>query len=98
MITILSIGVVIALGAIALVAKTLLIKPTKAKKSEKAAIMKQLLALSETESKVSPVAQSAARTRPPVSGIVPGKRSAKRLRKPVVSRPSQQVHSGARPC
>ena len=98
MITILSIGVVIALGAIALVAKTLLIKPTKAKKSEKAAIMKKLLALSETESKVSPFAQSAARTRPPVSGIVPGKRSAKRLRKPVVSRPSQQVHSGARPC
>jgi len=31
MITILSIGVVIALGAIALAAKTLLIKPTKAK-------------------------------------------------------------------
>jgi hypothetical protein len=98
MITILGIGVVIALGAIALVAKTLLIKPTKAKKSEKAAIMKQLLALSETESKMSSVSQSPARARPAASGIVPGKRSAKRLRKPVVSRPSQQVHSGARPC
>ena len=97
MITIIGIGVVIALGAIALAAKTLLIKPTKAKKSEKAAIMKQLLALSETESKMSAVAPSPARTRPAVSGIVPGKRSAKRMRKPVVNRPSQQVHSGARP-
>jgi hypothetical protein len=98
MITILSIGVVIAVGVIALVAKTLLIKPAKAKKSEKAAIMKQLLALSETESSMPSVAQSSVRTPPAVSGIVPGKRSAKRQRKPVLSRHSQQVHSSARPC
>ena len=50
MISILGIGVVTALVVLALVLKTRASEPKKAQKAEKAAIMKQLLALSERDS------------------------------------------------
>jgi hypothetical protein len=93
MTTILCIGVVIALATIALVARTLLSKPVKAKKSEKAAIMKQLLALSETESKMPSVALRPLRT----TSTIKRKRVAK-LVPPPVSRTSPQVHSSPGRC
>jgi hypothetical protein len=52
MITILCIGVVTALAAFAFVLKTRASEPKKAQKAEKAAIMKQLLALSENENNI----------------------------------------------
>ena len=58
MIIILGIGVVTALAAFALVWKTRAGEPKKAQKAEKAAIMKQLLALSENENRNSVTAPS----------------------------------------
>jgi hypothetical protein len=58
MITIICIGVVTALVAFAVVLKVWAREPKKAQKAEKAAIMKQLLALSESENAVPLVAHS----------------------------------------
>jgi hypothetical protein len=58
MITILCIGVVTALAAFAFVLKTRASEPKKAQKAEKAAIMKQLLALSENENSIPVIAPS----------------------------------------
>ncbi|MGH9537174.1 MAG: hypothetical protein ACRD3H_04585 [Terriglobales bacterium] len=52
MFTLLCVGAATVLVVVAIVAKTCLTKPVKAKKAEKAAIMRQLLALSENENRL----------------------------------------------
>ena len=93
MISILGIGVVTALIVFALVLKTRASEPKKAQKAEKAAIMKQLLALSERENGISAVAPS--RTATPRSD--PRKRPVKLPPKPA-RRPPPQVHSSQGRC
>jgi hypothetical protein len=61
MTTILCIGVVTSLVGFAIVLKTWASEPKKAKKGEKAAIVKQLLALSELENSVPAMALSRSR-------------------------------------
>jgi hypothetical protein len=78
MTSILYIGVVTALVVFAIVKKTWASKPKKAQKSEKAAIMKQLLALSEHENGIAAIAPS--RSRKPHA--IPGMRTAGLPRKP----------------
>jgi len=78
MTSILYIGVVIALVVFAIVLKTWASKPKKAQKSEKAAIMKQLLALSEHENGIAAIAPSRSRT----AHVVPKIRTAGLPRKP----------------
>lgn len=56
MITLLCAGAVTVLVVVAIVAKTCVTKPVKAKKAEKAAIMRQLLALSENENRLPAIA------------------------------------------
>jgi hypothetical protein len=93
MISILGIGVVTALVVFAVVLKTRASGPKKAQKAEKAAIMKQLLALSERENGISAVAPS--RTGTPRSD--PRKRPVKLPPKPA-RRPPPQVHSSQGRC
>ncbi|HEX3354374.1 MAG TPA: hypothetical protein VHS34_16260 [Terriglobales bacterium] len=56
MFTLLCVGAATVLVVVAIVAKTCLTKPVKAKKAEKAAIMRQLLALSENETRLPAIA------------------------------------------
>jgi hypothetical protein len=88
MISMLCIGVVAAIAAGAIVAKTCATEPAKAQKREKAEIMKQLLALSERENSILPVAQS----RPRKHQAILAMRPAEPARKPT-KRISEQVHS-----
>jgi hypothetical protein len=92
MISILCIGSLIALVVFAIVLKTCTSEPKKAQKAEKAAIMKQLLALSERENNVSAIASSRSRT--PLTN--PGMRPAEFPRK--LARNSQAVHSSQGRC
>ncbi len=64
MLSMLLIGVATALLICAITAKVLLGAPEKANKSEKAEIMKQLLALSNGENKIAGATSSSARSRP----------------------------------
>lgn len=93
MITILCIGVVTAIVAFAVVLKTCGSEPKKAQKAEKAAIMKQLLALSESENSVPALAPSRTGTR----RANPGKRPAKLPVKPAI-RTSQPVRPSQGRC
>jgi hypothetical protein len=82
MISILLIGLATALLAFAIMAKVRANEPKKAKRAEKAEIMKQLLALSELESRTSETASSARFQMPVLSqsvrrGNVPRKSVAK---------------------
>ncbi len=85
MTSILCVGVVIVLAGFVIVLKTCARQPKKAQKWEKADIMKQLLALSESESAVPASAPSRKKTR-----AVPGTRPAAFPRTPTrgVSRPA----------
>ncbi len=88
MIGILCIGFVTALVVFAVVLKICASKPKKAQKGEKAAIMKQLLALSEGENNNSAAAPSRSRTPLPNPGMRPTKlppKPARRLPQPVHS-------------
>lgn len=67
MISIVLIGVGTALAVFAILAKTCAGKPKKAQKWEKGEIIKQLLALSERENRVSVIAPPAARNLRPAS-------------------------------
>ena len=103
MITIICIGAVIALTALAVVLKTGVSKPQKAQKAEKAAIMKQLLALSDGVPATAPA-------RAATLGAVPAaranstprtraqKRAAKHLPKPVIRAAAQPVHPNQGRC
>ena len=93
MTSILCIGVVTAVIVFAVVLKTYASEPKKAQKGEKAAIMKQLLALSETENSISGIAPS----RSGAPHAKPGKRLAQLPRKPA-SRSSQPVPSSQGRC
>ena len=88
MTTILCIGVVTALVVFAIVLKTFPGQPTKAQKGEKAAIMKQLLALSEQENRIPAIAPSRSSRTPRAT---PAIRNAALSRKP--TRTSQPVPS-----
>jgi len=68
MTSILCIGVVTALVVFAIVLKTRASEPKKAQKGEKAAIMKQLLTLSERENSTSAIAPSRSRTPHAIAG------------------------------
>jgi hypothetical protein len=106
MITIICIGAVIALTALAVVLKTGVSKPQKAQKAEKAAIMKQLLALSEAGPGVPATAPSRAatvRAAPAArANSTPRtkaqKRAAKHLPKPVIRAAAQPVHPNQGRC
>jgi hypothetical protein len=62
MVSIICIGVVVALAVLALLVKRFAPQPKKAEKWEKAEIVKQLLTLSERENSISGTAPSRART------------------------------------
>jgi hypothetical protein len=62
MVSIICIGVVVALAVLAILAKTYLAAPKKAEKWEKGEILKQLLELSERENNISGIAPSRSRT------------------------------------
>ena len=106
MITIICIGAVIALTALAVVLKTGMGKPQKAQKAEKAAIMKQLLALSETGPGVPATVPSRAATLRAVPAASANstprtkaqKRAAKHLSKPVIRAAAQPVHPNQGRC
>jgi hypothetical protein len=106
MITIICIGVVIALTVLAVGLKTGLSKPQKAQKAEKAAIMKQLLALSETGPGVPARVPSRATTLRAVPAASANstprtkaqKRAAKHLPKPVIRAAAQPVHPNQGRC
>jgi flagellar basal body-associated protein FliL len=106
MITIICIGVVIALAALAVVLKTGMSKPQKAQKAEKAAIMKQLLALSDAGTGNSATAPSRANTLQAVPAASANstprtkaqKRAAKHLSKPVIRAAAQPVHPNQGRC
>jgi hypothetical protein len=68
MTSILGIGVVTALVVFAIVLKTRAGEPKKAQKGERAAIMKQLLTLSERENSASAMAPSRSRTPHVIAG------------------------------
>ena len=93
MTSIVYIGIVAALVVFAIVLKTFISEPKKAKKSEKAAIMKQLLALSEPENGIATVAPSRSRT----PRATPKIRPAGLPRKPTRTT-SQPVRPSQRPC
>ena len=65
MITILAIGIAAALAVFFVLTKTNIGKPKKAPKSEKAAILKQLLAISEAENRIQVSAPSPTRNSRP---------------------------------
>jgi hypothetical protein len=93
MITIMCIGFVTALAGFVIALKTCKSQPKKLQKWEKADIMKQLLALSERESGVAPVAPSRPRTTRAVPGMRPGE-----LPRKVTSRISQPAPSAQGRC
>jgi Protein of unknown function (DUF2934) len=70
MITILAIGIAAALAVFFVLTKTSIGKPKKAPKSEKAAILKQLLAISDAENRV-PVSAAPSPIRSPVPVSTP---------------------------
>jgi hypothetical protein len=88
MISMLCVGVVAAIAVGVIVAKTCASAPAKAQKREKAEIMKQLLALSEPENSILPVAQSRSRTHQTIPAMRPAESGHKPTR-----RTSQQVRS-----
>jgi hypothetical protein len=106
MITIICIGAVIALTALAVVLKTGMSKPQKAQKAEKAAIMKQLLALSDAGTGHSATAPSRATTLRAVPAASANstprtkaqKRAAKHLSKPVIRAAAQPVQPNQGRC
>jgi hypothetical protein len=71
MITILAIGIAAAVAVFFVLTKTSIGKPKKAPKSEKAAILKQLLAISDAENRIHVSAPSPARSPAPVSTPAP---------------------------
>ncbi len=82
MVSIVIIGVVIAVAVFALLAKSRGGGPKRAEKWEKAAIMKQLLALSESESGVSAIVPPV-RSRPPADrSTTPAKSRQQQKRNP----------------
>jgi hypothetical protein len=93
MITIICIGFVTALAGFVIALKTCKRQRKKLQKWEKANIMKQLLALSERESGIAPVAPSRSRTTRAVPGMRPGE-----LPRKVTNRISQPTPSAQGRC